>query len=95
MSVDEFSNLLSFPLNRPIINKTGITGVFNIYLEFAMDETASPPGGPGGAPGAAPPDPAGQSIFSAIKEQLGLKLESTKGPVEVLIIDHIERPTEN
>jgi bla regulator protein blaR1 len=54
-------------------------------------------GGPGGPPpdGAPPPDASGPSIFTALQEQLGLRLEATKAPAEALTIDHVERPSEN
>jgi uncharacterized protein (TIGR03435 family) len=48
-----------------------------------------------GAGGTTPPDDSGPSIFTAVQEQLGLKLVSTKGPVDTIVIDHIERPSEN
>jgi uncharacterized protein (TIGR03435 family) len=75
-------------LNRPVIDRTGLSGGFDLQLTWAADATAS-------APGSGVDDPAGLSIFTALKEQLGLKLEATKGPVEVLVIDHVERPSEN
>ncbi len=52
-------------------------------------------GGLAGADGVPPCDSSGPSIFTALREQLGLKLESTKGPVDIIVIDHIERPSEN
>ena len=76
---------------HPVIDKTGISGLFDIHLEFARDE--STPGPPGTPP---PSEPgSGPTIFAALEQQLGLKLESGKGPREVLIIDRIERPSAN
>jgi uncharacterized protein (TIGR03435 family) len=76
-------------LDRPVIDKTGLPGGFDLHLTWAADV---PEGAPG--PGAAI-DPAGPSIFTALKEQLGLKLESAKEPIEILVIDHVEQPSEN
>jgi uncharacterized protein (TIGR03435 family) len=69
-------------LDRPVIDQTGLTGMFDIHLEFARD------GAPAG-------DLSAPSLFTAVQEQLGLKLTPDKGPVEVLVIDHLERPSEN
>jgi uncharacterized protein (TIGR03435 family) len=90
--------ILSRQLGRTVVDKTGLTGSYDFTLEWTPDEGGPPPpprppdGSPAPATGA--PDP-GASIFTALQEQLGLKLESTKGPVDVVVIDHIERPTEN
>jgi bla regulator protein blaR1 len=93
-TLDEFSKTLRLVVDRPVIDKTGITGRFDIRVEFSRAGTEleaiqlkgpSTPSETGGPP----------SIFVAIQEQLGLKLESGRGPVETLVIDHIERPTEN
>ena len=92
----EFSQLLDLVLDRPVIDKTGIAGKFDIHLEFAAD-AATPrflPGGDLARFAGAASDPAGASIFTAI-QQLGLKLEPANGPREFLVIDHAERPTEN
>jgi uncharacterized protein (TIGR03435 family) len=70
------------------MNKTGIAGLFDIHLEFEADESIPGP----------PPDsatPAGPSIVTALQQQLGLKLEPAKGPREFLVIDHVEKPSEN
>ena len=91
-----FTGLLNLILDRPVIDKTGITNYFEIHLPFSPDDLAAPrpatadPGAP--ADGAAPDAP---RIFQAIQEQLGLKLVPAKGPVDMLVIDHIERPSEN
>ena len=63
-------------------NKTGLTGAYDFTLQYSDKD---PP----------PPDSTAPSIYTALEEQLGLKLESTKGPVQVLVIDHVERPSEN
>ena len=90
-------NFLSRQLVRPVIDKTELKGYFDFHLEWAREPAVAALAGPGGAGGGIPPpaDPAGPSMFTAVQEQLGLKLESTKGPVEVLIIDSVQKPSEN
>ena len=96
MRVDEFSRIfLNGALDRPVIDKTGITGRFDFHLEYAPDQ-ATPRFLPGGdVPDAAPSDPPGPSIFTAVQAQLGLKLEPAKGPGEFLVIDSVVRPSDN
>ena len=92
----EFAHLLTLVLDRPVIDKTRIAGTFDIKLAFAAD-AATPrflPGGDLARPAGVASDPTGASILTAI-QQLGLKLEPTKGLREFLVIDHVERPTEN
>ena len=72
-------------LNRPVVDQTGLTGRFDLRLMWTPD---GPP--PATERADAPPD-----IFTAIQEKLGLKLVSTKAPVDVLVIDHAERPSAN
>ena len=97
LNLDEFTNVLG--LDRPVVNRTGIAGVFDYHLEFAPDETtplflSRIQNLPDSSANATPPDPAGgPSIFTAIQEQLGLKLEPTRAPREFLVIDSIERPS--
>ena len=67
----------------PVLDMTGLTGMYDFSLEFTSDESL--------AANAAP----GPSIFTAVQEQLGLKLEARKGPVEVVVIDHVDKPSEN
>jgi len=76
-------------LGRNVIDATGLTGSFDIHLTWAMDSLTPR------AIDTPPPDTAGPSIFTALQEQLGLKLEAAKGPVDVLVLDHIEKPTGN
>ena len=107
VSLDLLTNMLSRQLSRTVIDKTGLTGKYDFSLHFTpenMPPRMGPgpgpgPGAPGGAsPGAdapAPPDASGPDIFTAVQEQLGLKLESEKGPVDVIVIDHIDKPSEN
>ena len=82
-------------MGRPVIDQTGFAGSVDLHLKFTPD--TSTPGLPGGSLGAAPadPDPSRPNIFEAVQEQLGLKLTAARGPVEVMIIDHVERPTAN
>ena len=75
-------------IGRPVLNRTDLTGSFSFDLEFTPGSLAATP-----ADGAGTND-AGASIFTALQE-LGLKLESTRGPVDLVVIDHVERPTDN
>ena len=85
------ADLLGVVLGRPVIDRTGIPGKFDFDLEFAIDQ--STPGFV--ADDASSSSDAGPSIFTAIQDELGLKLESTKGPVEFLVIDRVRMPSEN
>lgn len=88
-----FSWLLSQALDKPVIDQTGLAQFYDFKLEW----TPEPPPGLAGRPDAAATLPAtnGPDIYTALREQLGLKLESHKGPVEVMVIDHIEKPSAN
>jgi uncharacterized protein (TIGR03435 family) len=88
-----FVRFLSQRLDGAIIDKTNLTGRFNIQLQWTPS-AGEMPYDPGG--NILPPaDSSGPSVFVAIQEQLGLRLESTKGPVELFVIDRVEKPSEN
>ena len=92
--VANLTPMLSRLLARTVVDKTGLTGKFDVSMEWTPDETQAmqlPPG----APTPPPSDFTGPSIFTALQEQLGLKLESQKGPVEIFVIERAEKPSEN
>jgi uncharacterized protein (TIGR03435 family) len=97
LPISSLARILSQQLGSTVEDKTGLTGKYDFTLHWTPDRNASPmPAEPGQqGPGAATSTDSGPSIFTAIQEQLGLKLESQKGPVEVLVIDHVETPSEN
>jgi uncharacterized protein (TIGR03435 family) len=94
------SSLASYYLDRPVVDRTDLTGTY--FIGLTWNEPGSPqlapnpeeerhggdnrPGGDGFSP---------TSLFTAIPEQLGLRLNATKGPVEVFVIDRVEKPTQN
>jgi bla regulator protein blaR1 len=77
-------------LDRPVLDKTGLTGNFDFDLAWTPNETQF-----GGKGATMPADPDSPDIFTAVQEQLGLRLESQKDPVDVLAIDHAEKPSAN
>lgn len=79
-------------VGRTVVDKTGLKAVYDFTLQFAPDDNIAVPTA-GGSSSA--PDPTAPSIFTAVQEQLGLKFESGKGPVDVIVIDHVERPSGN
>jgi uncharacterized protein (TIGR03435 family) len=86
----EFASVLQrSPLDRPVVDQTGLSGRYDFDLEFAPDESLWG----GNVPRPENSDKPG--LFRAVQEQLGLRLEATRGPVDALIIDRIERPSEN
>jgi uncharacterized protein (TIGR03435 family) len=99
ISMTQFVGALSDLLGRPVIDKTGYTGTFDVQLEFTLEGIAGWSGGGFGTPSlsadAANADSSKPSIFTAIQRQLGLKLESQKGPARILVVDHGEKPPEN
>ena len=95
-SLSSFAGTLSSVLDRYVIDSTGVAGQFNIHLEFGLDESIRR-GVFGGAGVGVPPAgiEKGPSIFTALEEQLGLKLERTKGPRDYLVIDRVQKPEPN
>ena len=91
MDIDLIAQTLASQLGRPVLNKTGLKGLYDVKLTWTPDPALQGPGGPD----APPADPSGPSIFTAIQEQLGLRLDSAKGPVDVIVIDSVQRPSEN
>jgi uncharacterized protein (TIGR03435 family) len=94
MTMAGLASRLAGRVSRIVQDRTGLRGVFDLDIEFSPDLLQQP--GPPAAnanPGAT--DSSVPSIFAALQEQLGLKLESTRGPVDVLVIDHLEHPTED
>lgn len=104
--VSQLVDMLANQVDRPIVDGTGLKGKYDITLEFAP-EMRNNPGMPmlagrgpaDGGGGAAPSAPDGEtapSLFTAVQEQLGLKLESRKAPIDLIVIDHLEKtPAEN
>jgi uncharacterized protein (TIGR03435 family) len=91
--------IMSNQMHRMVVDQTGLKGNYDLTVEWRKDQNMlgmpREPVGDTRGPEAPPPDSSGPSFFTALQEQLGLKLESTKAPVDVIVIDHIERPTEN
>jgi uncharacterized protein (TIGR03435 family) len=81
-TMDHFAEVLSRGMDLPVVNRTGLDGVFHLKLEWTPENERSRPN-------------AGPSIFTAVQEQLGLRLRAEKAPVAVLVIDRAEHPTEN
>ena len=76
-------------MGRPVVDATGLTGTFDIDLVWALESTAD------SGVGQLSPVETSASIFTAVQEQLGLKLESGRGPVDVIVIERVEPPTED
>jgi bla regulator protein blaR1 len=91
MGIGSFTKQLSQQLGRPVLDRTGLTSRYDFKLEWTPD-SAPTFEAKEGAPAV---DSTAPSLFTALQEQLGLKLESTRGPVEILVIDHAEKPSEN
>jgi uncharacterized protein (TIGR03435 family) len=99
MPMSQMLGTLSMIVNRTVVDRTGLTGNYDFDLSYTPDQL---PQRPAGTPADQPLtvngvaiDPNGPSIFTALQEQLGLKLDSTRGPVDVLVIDSIDHPSEN
>lgn len=91
IGLDELSAYLVHATDRPVTDKTGLTGKFDIVLEFAPDETAREPSAVSTSGGSSDIP----TLVTALEEQLGLKLVSDRGPRDFIVVDHIDKPSEN
>lgn len=92
------AHVLSQQLGKTVADKTGLTGNYDYILQWTPDDATGPiPGGAGSGPGQdeSAVQAGGPSLFTAVEEQLGLKIESTKGQVDVIVIDHLDLPSAN
>ena len=87
-----FAEVLSMYLQRTVADRTGLTGMYKFRLEWTPDRPIRSTAA-SDSPEAS--EPVGPSLFTAVEEQLGLKLNPTRGPVDTLVIDHVEPPSEN
>ncbi len=85
MTMDQLSQILEFDLHRAVVNQTNLAGSYAVRLQWASDRMT----------GANAPDTSLPSLFTAVQEQLGLKLEAIKAPVETFVIDSVEAPAGN
>jgi uncharacterized protein (TIGR03435 family) len=88
ISTDDLAQQISRQLGTPVVNKTGLHGRYDFNLSWNDGKGNSTEAEPGSGNATAP------SLFTAVQEQLGLKLEPQKEPMQVLVIDHIEKPAE-
>ncbi len=91
VSMERFAVLLSAETDRPVRDETGIQGVYDVSLEWTADVAAPQPG----RDTVEAPAPTGPSIYTAVQEQLGLRLEPRNAPLEYLVIEHVEKPDAN
>jgi uncharacterized protein (TIGR03435 family) len=83
-------SIQGFGVDRPVVDKTGLTGTFDIVIEFTPQINGPLP------PGATfQPDESGPTFLEAMKEQLGLRLDKQTAPIDSIVVDHIEQPSEN
>ena len=95
LGMEQIAHLLTQQTGRTVVDNTGLKGNYDFTLHWTPDESSPTLNGPGAGPDSSTSSESGPSIFTAIQEQLGLKLESQKGSVEILVIDHVEKPSEN
>jgi uncharacterized protein (TIGR03435 family) len=97
-NTEMLARVLSQQLSRTVTDKTGLKDNYDFTLQWTPDDAPPPkPGGTDGGPAHndSATDDVGPSLFTALQEQLGLKLESTKAMADVIVIDHIDQPSEN
>ena len=96
-STEMLAHILSRQLGRTVVDKTGLNGEYDFALDYVPENAPISiiPGAPEGGPKPEVPEQGGPSLFTAVEEQLGLKLEATKATVDVIVIDHIGQPSEN
>jgi uncharacterized protein (TIGR03435 family) len=92
VSMTNLATMLGGLLNRPVRDRTNLTGNFELQVEYTPDQMPQLPPGATLPPGLTLPSPDGPSLNTALEEQLGLKLEAARGPVDVLVIDSISPP---
>jgi len=89
ITMKRFAEVLSRQMDLPVVDQTGLEGAFNLKLKWSC-ESDQPV-----KPGELPSMDSGPSVHTAIQDQLGLRLHAQKVPIEVLVVDHIEKPSEN